>query len=940
MDEPTFYAQFGGPMDLVQQHPELYMKYCMGGKMKKQTGGYDLPYVPTQESTFVQQPVIKNNTVLPIDKDYLLWKANQDKLQQELGSGRMYSRALNPEATKLQPGGNLVPTSYINQFSDNVDVRQSDQRPSLSSYAPMYTSPEEDEQPVKVDKKRLRQEQRAERLEEKQKIKNSHISKYRNVRFLQTGGMPPEMQQAMMQQQAPAPQGGGGAEQAMQQIAQMLQQGMPPEQIIQQLVQSGMPPEQAQQMVQQVAQELSVEIIQSQQGAPQQGAPQGVPMMQTGGVFDEYGNEITASGINTRKTGHKKIISRYDKKADGVAPWSERIEYDPTDSLETIYAGNKGMIFPPKISEEKVNQRTPFIPVQNTPGNQELPFQGRIYQTGSSLTHNDSIVLNKYDAMNDEELQYLERMDNEELLKLLEKRSKINGQKMYTPEDENYLKKANKNDLSMMYGYGGRRKFQTAGPLNTLQEDNTDNSKPQLNIGNTIKESPETKKDIYDLSAPKEDNVRPIISGVNSGLGTVGDISKLVSGLYNTKADKLYSSIQGSADLIPGSRAMSKVNAATKTASTLGKVADSVGTAAAVGGAGLGIYDTWTNNPDNSAGVKTAKTVEQVASVVPAIVGLVGGSSSAIPYGAIGYGLGEGLDALSKSEKTSRGGITTDVGETMGKEALTWAGTGAGFGSMFGPVGTAIGGVVGAIGGGLYGLFSGTEQNNAVSNRNKEYNRQDWKYANQGAVANANNINSDFYRDENKLQTGGYDFKNTKFEPASKVDLNLPFIYNRNYNTYGYGFDMGRKIPAVGAGINYNINDRFNVGANVNTAPSYGVNVGYKLQTGGLPPEMMAAMQQGAPQQQAPPEPYKPGYKDISPSASIDSSLKPISYKGRTHKYGGIEVTDSSELENGEYSVNLTDPQTGAPQRYIFSNATGFAAKAKKILKDYQSQYA
>ena len=509
---------------------------------------------------------------------------------------------------------------------------------------------------------------------------------------------------------------------------------------------------------------------------------------------------------------------------------------------------------------------------------------------------------------------------------------------------------------------GGRMKYQTAGPLNTLQEDNTDNSKPQLNIGNGLEESPETKKDIYDLSAPKEDNVRPIISGVNSGLGTVGDISKLVSGLYNTKADKLYSSIQGSADLIPGSRAMSKVNAATKTASTLGKVADSVGTAAAVGGAGLGIYDTWTNNPDNSAGVKTAKTVEQVASVVPTVASLAGAASSSVPYGAIGYGLGEGLDALSKSEKTSRGGITTDVGETMGKEALTWAGTGAGFGSMFGPVGTAIGGVVGAIGGGLYGLFSGTEQNNAVSNRNKEYNRQDWKYANQGAVANANNINSDFYRDENKsqtggweniyqpimnsLQTGGYDFRNTKFEPVPKVNLNLPAMQNRNYNTYGYGFDMGRQFPAVGAGFNANVGNRFNVGANVNTAPSYGVNLGYKFQAGGVPPEMMAAMQQGDPSmqqgapQQAPPEPYKPGYKDISPSASIDSSLKPISYKGRTHKYGGIEVTDNSELEDGEYSVNLTDPQTGAPQRYIFSNATGFAAKAKKILKDYQSQYA
>lgn len=116
-----------------------------------------------------------------------------------------------------------------------------------------------------------------------------------------------------------------------------------------------------------------------------------------------------------------------------------------------------------------------------------------------------------------------------------------------------------------------------------------------------------------------------------------------------------------------------------------------------------------------------------------------------------------------------------------------------------------------------------------------------------------------------------------------------------------------------------------------------------KFQEGGIPPEMMATMQGGDPtaMQQAPqpPPPYVETWKDITPSMAIDSKLKPIEYKGRTHNYGGIAVTDQSELEHGEYSVLLKDPQTGAPVRYIFSAETGFAKKAKKIMEQYGPQY-
>jgi len=89
-----------------------------------------------------------------------------------------------------------------------------------------------------------------------------------------------EMMQAPQQGQ---PQGGGGEEQILQQVAQMLQQGMSPEEIVGQLVQMGVPQEQAIQIVQMVVQQM-----QGQQQAPQQ-AP---PMMRGGGYMYQMGGEM------------------------------------------------------------------------------------------------------------------------------------------------------------------------------------------------------------------------------------------------------------------------------------------------------------------------------------------------------------------------------------------------------------------------------------------------------------------------------------------------------------------------------------------------------------------------------------------------------------------------------------------------------------------------
>lgn len=75
--------------------------------------------------------------------------------------------------------------------------------------------------------------------------------------------------------------GANNSQKLMQQIAQMLQQQIPPEQIMQQLQKMGVQPQQAQQMIQVVAQQMQ------QQASPQQGQPQqGQPQMQQGGDFD------------------------------------------------------------------------------------------------------------------------------------------------------------------------------------------------------------------------------------------------------------------------------------------------------------------------------------------------------------------------------------------------------------------------------------------------------------------------------------------------------------------------------------------------------------------------------------------------------------------------------------------------------------------------------
>jgi transcriptional regulator CtsR len=89
---------------------------------------------------------------------------------------------------------------------------------------------------------------------------------------MQDGEGNPYLQQPQPQ---PQQQGGGQQEQIVQMVAQALQQGVEPQQILQGLVEQGIPEEQAIQLIQQIMQQM--------QGQQQAQQPQPVQGMRDGG---------------------------------------------------------------------------------------------------------------------------------------------------------------------------------------------------------------------------------------------------------------------------------------------------------------------------------------------------------------------------------------------------------------------------------------------------------------------------------------------------------------------------------------------------------------------------------------------------------------------------------------------------------------------------------
>jgi len=72
----------------------------------------------------------------------------------------------------------------------------------------------------------------------------------------------------------------GGPDQIMQMVAQALQQGTPPEQVMQMLIEQGIPQEQAQMIIQEVMSQMQGQMSPQQ---PTNDMAQGMPMQQMGG---------------------------------------------------------------------------------------------------------------------------------------------------------------------------------------------------------------------------------------------------------------------------------------------------------------------------------------------------------------------------------------------------------------------------------------------------------------------------------------------------------------------------------------------------------------------------------------------------------------------------------------------------------------------------------
>ena len=107
--------------------------------------------------------------------------------------------------------------------------------------------------------------------------------------YYQEGGME-EGQMLNSQEQGMEQQGGGQEEQIMQQVAQALQQGADPQQIMEQLVQMGMPEEQAMALIQGIMQQMQPSTPQLRRG--------GMMYYQDGAEYGEVGEEEYGDLIN------------------------------------------------------------------------------------------------------------------------------------------------------------------------------------------------------------------------------------------------------------------------------------------------------------------------------------------------------------------------------------------------------------------------------------------------------------------------------------------------------------------------------------------------------------------------------------------------------------------------------------------------------------------
>ena len=216
------------------------------------------------------------------------------------------------------------------------------------------------------------------------------------------GGYMYQMGGEMMAQQPQGqPQGGSGQEEIMQQVAQMLQQGMAPEEIVGQLVQMGVPQEQAIQIVQMIVQQM-----QGQQQAPQEAPQQAPPMMRGGGYMYQMGGEMAPQQAPQQGGSQEQIMQAIVQMLQqGLQP--EQI----VGELVKMGIPQEAAIQAVQMVMEQVQQSQGMQQQQQAapPAEQGMMSQqgapatmrggGRMYQMGGSLADNYLAQVNQYPVL-------------------------------------------------------------------------------------------------------------------------------------------------------------------------------------------------------------------------------------------------------------------------------------------------------------------------------------------------------------------------------------------------------------------------------------------------------------------------------------------------------------------------------------------------------------
>ena len=212
------------------------------------------------------------------------------------------------------------------------------------------------------------------------------------------GGYMYQMGGEMMAQQ---PQG-GGQEEIMQQVAQMLQQGMAPEEIVGQLVQMGVPQEQAIQIVQMIVQQM-----QGQQQAPQEAPQQAPPMMRRGGYMYQMGGEMAPQQAPQQGGDQEQIMQAIVQMLQqGLQPEQIVGELVKMGIPQEAAIQAVQMVMEQVQQSQGMQQQQQAAPPfeqgmmgqqQGAPGT--MRGGGRMYQMGGSLADNYLAQVNQYPVL-------------------------------------------------------------------------------------------------------------------------------------------------------------------------------------------------------------------------------------------------------------------------------------------------------------------------------------------------------------------------------------------------------------------------------------------------------------------------------------------------------------------------------------------------------------